>query len=166
MKFLCTLCDCCLYDINSINITQTKDLLYPGLIIIIRRVYLTSFRFMPRSHCSVFVQKRRYKYPFLWNPSHFSALKCTKTEVRERAIDQCERTEIDIFFDHSIVKGLKERSGYFSSVAVSNLNAQTLTFLSLLFYKIGALWTVERYLQKRINSWAKQCERSISVNYH
>ena len=36
--------------------------------------------------CSVFVQKRISKSPFLWNHSHYSAQKCTKTEVYKNAL--------------------------------------------------------------------------------
>ena len=55
------------------------------------------------------------------------------------------------------LKDSHHRNGYFSSVAVSNVNAQRRISLSALLYKK----TVDRYLQKRTSSYAEQCEPSL-----
>ena len=80
----------------------------------------------PRSHYSVFVQKRREKLPFLWKCSHWSAQKrhknggfrkrcqkwiSIKTEVFENAFDQCERTKTEVFENAPISNNELHKNG-------------------------------------------------------
>ena len=97
------------------------------------------------SHCSVFVQKRRFKSPLFWTRSHYSAQKRTKTEVYENAlqsgylqkrtfssdaVDQFERTKMDICLDHSIAKGLKpQKQAFFLRCCKQRERTKTDTFI-------------------------------------
>ena len=83
-------------------------------------------RLRPRSHYSVFVQKRREKPPFLWKCSHLSTQKrhknggfrkrcqkwiSTKTEVFENAFDQCECTKTEVFENAPISNNELHKNG-------------------------------------------------------
>ena len=118
----------------------------------------------PRSHYSVFVQKRREKPPFLWKCSRWSAQKrhknggfrkrcqkwiSTKTEVFENAVDQCEHTKTEVF-ENAVDQCEHTKTEVFENAPVSNNE----------LHKNGVMWTHKNgCFSLRFCYRADQCER-------